>query len=114
MRNGKHVAVEKPMAVTREEADRMCAAAEQYGVKLVAGHTSSYGLGIRAMGKLATNGSLGRIQSIFVWSYTDWILRPRTRDELVFEEGGGLVHRQGPHQIDTVRLLGGGKLRSVR
>jgi phthalate 4,5-cis-dihydrodiol dehydrogenase len=114
MRNGKHVAVEKPMAVTLEEADRMCAAAEQYGVKLLAGHTSSYGLGIRAMRKLATNGSLGRIQSIFVWSYTDWILRPRTRDELVFEEGGGLVHRQGPHQIDTVRLLGGGMLRSVR
>ena len=49
-----------------------------------------------------------------MWSYTDWILRPRTADELVFEQGGGLVHRQGPHQVDTVRLLGGGLLRSVR
>ncbi|HEX6511413.1 MAG TPA: hypothetical protein VF157_03880, partial [Chloroflexota bacterium] len=28
--------------------------------------------------------------------------------------GGGVVYRQGPHQIDTLRLLGGGLVRSVR
>jgi phthalate 4,5-cis-dihydrodiol dehydrogenase len=114
MRHGKHVAVEKPMAVDLDEADRMCAAAEQYGVLLLAGHTSSYGLGVRAMRKLALTGGLGSARSIFIWSFTDWMLRPRTSDELVFEQGGGLVHRQGPHQIDTLRLLGGGRLRSVR
>ena len=32
----------------------------------------------------------------------------------MFEQGGGLIHRQGPHQIDVLRLLGGGMLRSVR
>jgi phthalate 4,5-cis-dihydrodiol dehydrogenase len=114
MRHGKHVIVEKPMAVDLAEADRMCAAAREFGVNLIAGHTSSYGLGIRAMRKLALGGELGAVRSIFIWSYTDWVIRPRTPDELVFEEGGGLVHRQGPHQIDTLRLLGGGKLRSVR
>jgi phthalate 4,5-cis-dihydrodiol dehydrogenase len=114
MRNGKHVAVEKPMAIDLEEADRMCEAAEKYGVKLLAGHTSSYGLGVRAMRRVAIEGGLGDVRAIFVWSYTDWMLRPRTADELVFEQGGGLIHRQGPHQIDTLRLLGGGMLRSVR
>ena len=114
MRNGKHVSVEKPMAISMDEADKMCEAAAKYGVKLLAGHTSSYGLGIRTMRKIAQSGAIGGVRSIFIWSYTDWMLRPRTPDELVFEEGGGLVHRQGPHQIDTLRLLGGGKLRSVR
>jgi phthalate 4,5-cis-dihydrodiol dehydrogenase len=114
MRNGKHVAVEKPMAIDLAEADRMCEAAEKYGVKLLAGHTSSYGLGVRAMRRVAIEGGLGEVRAIFVWSYTDWMLRPRTADELVFEQGGGLIHRQGPHQIDTLRLLGGGMLRSVR
>src|SRR5207248_10023996 len=34
--------------------------------------------------------------------------------ELALELGGGVVFRQGPHQIDIVRLLGGGLVRSVR
>jgi phthalate 4,5-cis-dihydrodiol dehydrogenase len=114
MRHGKHVAVEKPMAVDLAEADRMCEAARTYGVKLLAGHTASYGLAVRAMRKVALSGTIGSVRSIFIWSFTDWVLRPRTADELVFEEGGGLVHRQAPHQIDILRLLGGGKLRSVR
>jgi phthalate 4,5-cis-dihydrodiol dehydrogenase len=29
-------------------------------------------------------------------------------------QGGGMPYRQGPHQVDTVRILGGGMLRSVR
>src|SRR5262249_50932806 len=29
-------------------------------------------------------------------------------------QGGGVPYRQGPHQVDTVRLLGGGLVRSVR
>jgi phthalate 4,5-cis-dihydrodiol dehydrogenase len=92
----------------------MCAAAREHGVKLLAGHTASYGLAVRAMRKVAQSGKIGGVEAIFIWSYTDWILRPRTADELVFEEGGGLVHRQAPHQIDILRLLGGGRLRSVR
>ena len=62
MRNGKHVAVEKPMAIDLEEADRMCEAAETYGVKLLAGHTSSYGLGVRAMRRVAIEGGLGDVR----------------------------------------------------
>jgi phthalate 4,5-cis-dihydrodiol dehydrogenase len=42
------------------------------------------------------------------------MLRPRTRDELDLAQGGGIPYRQGPHQVDTVRMLGGGLVRSVR
>lgn len=114
MRAGKHVAVEKPMAVSIEEADRMVETARACGVKLLAGHTSSYQPSIRAMRKIVRSGEIGALRAIFVWSYTDWMLRPRTPDELVFEQGGGVPHRQGPHQVDVVRLLGGGLVRSVR
>jgi phthalate 4,5-cis-dihydrodiol dehydrogenase len=113
MRHGKHVLVEKPMAVTMEEADRMVKAAQQYGVHLLAAHTSSYGLPIRAMRKIA-QAELGTVRSLLLWSYTDWMLRARTGDELSSDAGSGIVHRQSPHQIDALRLLGGGKLRSVR
>ncbi len=42
------------------------------------------------------------------------MLRPRTADELDINQGGGIPYRQGPHQVDTVRLLGGGLVRSIR
>lgn len=114
MRRGKHVAVEKPMAVTLEEADRMVEASERYGVKLMPAHTSSYQLPIRAMRRLAMSGEIGSAQAISIASYTDWMLRPRSAEELSAAAGSGIVHRQAPHQIDTLRLLGGGRLRSVR
>jgi phthalate 4,5-cis-dihydrodiol dehydrogenase len=114
MRAGKHVAVEKPMAVTLEEADRMVAAAAENRVKLISGHTEAYSLPMRAMRKIALSGAMGQPMAIFNWSYTDWMLRPRTTGELAPSAGSGIVHRQGPHQIDAVRLIGGGKLRSVR
>src|SRR5262245_45363670 len=40
-RHGKHVVVEKPMALTLDEARRMTEAAEQHGVQLLCGHTAS-------------------------------------------------------------------------
>ena len=114
MQYGKHVAVDKPMAVTMEQADAMVETAEKYNVKLLAGHTDSLTLSVRAMRKIALSGEVGEPRAIFNWSYTDWMLRPRTEAELAPESGFGIVHRQAPHQIDTLRVLGGGKLRSVR
>jgi phthalate 4,5-cis-dihydrodiol dehydrogenase len=114
MRAGKHVAVDKPMAVTMDEADAMVETARRTGVKLLAGHTDSLSLPVRAMRKIALSGAVGEPRAIFNWSYTDWMLRPRTPAELAPESGFGIVHRQAPHQIDTLRVLGGGLLRSVR
>jgi len=114
LRRGKHVVVEKPMAVTLEEADRMVETAERNGVRLACGHTRSLSIWNRAMRRVALSGELGAVTAIHIGAYTDWLIRPRTADELDPERGGGIVFRQGPHQIDTVRLLGGGLVRSVR
>lgn len=114
MRHGKHVAVEKPMAITMAEADRMIEVARESSVKLLAGHTSSFQMPVRAMRRLVMSGRVGALKAILITSYTDWMLRPRTPEEMSPQAGGGLVHRQAPHQIDALRLLGGGKLRSVR
>ena len=112
--HGKHVVVEKPMGLTIEEAERMCDAADKNNVKLLAGHTRSYTIPNRAIRKIITSGRLGKLCAIHLLAYSDWMLRPRTADELDINQGGGIPYRQGPHQIDTVRVLGGGLLRSVR
>ena len=112
--HGKHVVVEKPMALTLDEAQRMTEAAEKHGVQLLCGHTASLMAATQAMRRLITSGAIGDVQAINVWSYTDWMFRPRMPQELDIRTGGGIVYRQGPHQVDTVRLLGGGRVRSVR
>ena len=111
---GKHVVVEKPMAISLKEAEAMLAAVEKSGVKLICGHTQSFGPHIRTMRRIIQSGELGRLCAMHVWANTDWMLRPRTAEELDVAQGGGVPYRQGPHQIDTVRLLGGGLVRSVR
>lgn len=112
--NGKHVVVEKPMALSMQEAEAMVEAAENNKINLLAGHTRAFTLPIRAMRRIIQSGQYGDLRALNIWSYSDWMLRPRTADELDPAQGGGVPYRQGPHQVDTVRLLGGGQLRSVR
>ncbi len=111
---GKHIVVEKPMAITLAQAAQMVEAADKYGVKLLAGHTRAFIRPIRAMRKMIESGRYGALRALNIWAYSDWMLRPRTADELDVNQGGGIPYRQGPHQVDTIRLLGGGMMRSVR
>lgn len=111
---GRHVIVEKPMAINIEQAEEMINECDKNNVKLMAGHTRSFTLPMRAARHIIKSGRVGRVQAMNTWSYTDWLLRPRTADELDLAQGGGIPYRQGPHQIDTIRLIGGGNIRSVR
>ncbi|MEK9659625.1 MAG: Gfo/Idh/MocA family oxidoreductase [Chloroflexota bacterium] len=114
MNAGKHVVVEKPMALNLDDAKRMVEAAHKNNVVFVAGHTRSFNPAIRMMWRILQSGRIGKVRAINAFAYTDWMLRPRTAEELDMAQGGGLPTRQLPHQVDTVRLLGGGKVRSVR
>ena len=111
---GKHVLVEKPMATTLDEAQRMIGAASRAGVVLTVGHSHSFDEPYRAMRELIVGGSLGAVRQLHNIYYTDWVYRPRRPDELDHRRGGGITFRQGAHQFDILRLLGGGLVRSVR
>src|SRR5437762_2566019 len=112
--HGKHVIVEKPMALTIDECEAMNAAAERNGVKLLCGHTHSFDPPVRAMRALVTSGELGPLRMINTWHFNEFMYRPRMPHELDAARGGNIVFNQGPHQVDIVRLIGGGLVRSVR
>ena len=112
--HGKHVVVEKPMALDIRQAEEMVEACDRNGVKLVAGHTQSFQPHVRLMRQIVASGELGALGAVNAIAYTDWVIRPRTADELDPDQGGGLVYRQTPHQIDSIRLIAGGKVRKVR
>jgi phthalate 4,5-cis-dihydrodiol dehydrogenase len=111
---GKHIIVEKPMAISLAEAARMIEAAERHGVHLLCGGSRSSSAVVRTMREVVVSGGLGRLRAMTTWSATDWMLRPRRPDEMDVSQGGGVVYRQAPHQVDSVRLLAGGKVSSVR
>ena len=58
---GKHVVVEKPMAISLQEAEQMIEASSKNKIKLLCGHTQSFGPHIRTMRKIIRSGELGRL-----------------------------------------------------
>jgi phthalate 4,5-cis-dihydrodiol dehydrogenase len=110
----KHVVLEKPMALSLADADAMIAAAERSGVQLVVGHSHSFEPPIRKIREIVRSGELGRLRMLHNWYFTDWLYRPRNAEELDTQLGGGVTFRQGSHQFDLLRLIGGGLVRRVR
>lgn len=111
---GKHALVEKPMAVSIGEADAMVEAADRNGVLLGVNVKHSFEPRIQALRELTKTGQFGELRMMNHWRYQDWLYRPRTPEELTLEWGGGILWRQGGHQLDLLRTIGRGLVRSVR
>jgi phthalate 4,5-cis-dihydrodiol dehydrogenase len=113
MEHGKHVLVEKPLALTVAECDAVAAAADRTGRQLIVGHTHAFDPNMREMRRIIQSGELGRLGMILCLNYNDFLLRPHRADEFDPQSGGGIAFNQLAHQIEILRLLGG-KIRAVR
>ncbi len=112
--HGKHVLVEKPMALTLDECDAMIEATAAAGVHLIVGHSHSFDRPYLRARAIIESGQMGAVRMINAQYYTDFLYRPRRPEELDTVQGGGVIFSQAAHQIDVVRLLAGGKAVSVR
>lgn len=109
------VIADKPMALSMAQCDAMIEAARRNGVRLLVGHSQSLDSGILAMADVVRSGRLGKPTLVTSTYYSEWLYRPRSREELDPTSGdGGITLRQGWIQLDMIRLLGGGLVRSVR
>lgn len=113
LEHGKHVLVEKPLALNLADCETVVAAAERTGMTLVVGHTHAFDPNVREMQRIIEQGELGRLGMILTFNYNDFLLRPHRDDEFDVKKGGGIAFNQLAHQIEIVRLLGG-NVRSVR
>ena len=112
LENGKHVIVEKPVALSLEDIEKMNAVAERNHLRLLAGHTHSFDPPICAMAELVQGGTLGRPLMISSAYYKDHLFRPFSDHDIRMSRG--VVLNQGPHQVDIVRQIAGGMATSVR
>jgi phthalate 4,5-cis-dihydrodiol dehydrogenase len=113
-RQGKHVLVEKPMALSLADCRAMTQAADASSVQLIVGPSHSYDPPVARAAGLIAGGEYGRLRMITALNFTDFLYRPRRPEELDSAKGGGVVFSQAAHQVDVVRRLAGAPVRSVR
>jgi phthalate 4,5-cis-dihydrodiol dehydrogenase len=111
---GKHVLVEKPMALSLDECDQMIDACDAAGVHLIVGHCHSFDSPYLETRRIIEAGMVGAVRMITATNYTDFLFRPRRPEELMTEQGGGVVFSQAAHQVDVVRLLAGSRATHLR
>ncbi len=104
-RAGKHVLVEKPMAINVREAEEMIEACRRGGVRLMVGHLVRFSPLIRHIRETLRSGILGSItyaRADFVYdgrlSHRGWL-----HDRAI--AGGGPVFDVGVHCLDALRFL---------
>ena len=104
LHGGKHVLVEKPMAMTVAECDAIIAAARDSGKSLMVAHCWRFHPSVIEVRDVVARGELGEIVKTHgygihkEWGPSGWF----TQRALA---GGGALIDMGVHAIDTVRFV---------
>jgi predicted dehydrogenase len=111
---GKHILVEKPMADTVEECDRMIEAARRHGVKLFTGHTEQFlAPNVRAR-ELIQSGEVGEpVLATDEW-YKPFGLAGRPAWFLDRAKGGGMWLMNGAHMVDRLTFILNSRVAAVK
>lgn len=100
---GKHVVCEKPLAPTLPECDRMIAAADRAGRKLLPVHNRVYSLGIEKMHEFLQQDAIGEV---FLAQTTGFEAPPTVQTWLATPRGGGgVLMSQAVHPMYALRWL---------
>lgn len=114
LKAGKHVYLEKPIAITINGADRILKAAYESGSKLFLGHNMRYFSSVLKMKEIIDAGTIGEIK--VVWCrhfiayggdayFKDW------HSERKYSTG--LLLQKGAHDMDVIHWLAGAYTASV-
>lgn len=114
LRAGKHVFLEKPMAISIEGCDRILKVREETGRKLYMGHNMRFFPVMRKMKELIESGAIGEVQAVWCRHFVggggdsyfrDWHAERRYANSLLLQKGA--------HDIDNIHCLGGAYTRRV-
>ncbi|HVH15883.1 MAG TPA: Gfo/Idh/MocA family oxidoreductase [Candidatus Angelobacter sp.] len=109
MRRGSHVLVEKPLATSVEDAEKMVKVAEEMNVKLCEAKQWRYIPAVQKAHRIFSEGRVGKLVSMLAqwhtdipltWSHAQWYYDPQ-------KSGGGIVSDIGIHMLDLLLFFGG-------
>jgi predicted dehydrogenase len=105
---GKHVLVEKPMALSLSECNQMIRAEKKSGATLAIGHMRRFVPAIRLAREFIANRNIGRVLKVQIreGSIYGW---PAVSDSFFQKKkaGGGVLFDLGSHILDTASWLFG-------
>ena len=110
---GKHILVEKPLAMTAREGEEVIAHCREKGVKIAAGLMMRFGTHVRAMRRAIAEGKIGSVVSCFA-QFTCWYpdIAGAWRQTRA-GGGGGALMDMGVHCVDLIRYVTGQDVRQV-
>jgi len=110
---GKHVLVEKPMALSLEQCDNMIKAASDNNVKLMVGLSFHYyGTSLKAK-EILDSGELGPVITAVSYMNKNWSYNARRPQYRSRYHGGGMWQTNGVHIVDRLNWIMGSQAVSV-
>ncbi|GII62500.1 oxidoreductase [Sphaerisporangium krabiense] len=111
---GKATFVEKPLAVTLEDCDRVLRTAYERRARLYVGHNMRHMPVVRVMRRLVAEGAIGEVKAVwcrhFVGDGGDYYFKDWHADR---RNTGGLLLQKGAHDIDVIHWLAGSRTARV-
>ena len=111
---GKHVFLEKPMAITTEGCDNILTAWKQSGKKLMIGFNMRHMRIFQTMKDIADTGTIGEIKAVWVrhfvgaggmWYFRTWMSERKNANSLLLQKAA--------HDIDMIHWITGSYTRKV-
>jgi len=103
--SGKHILVDKPIARTMDEANRMIAAADKHGVTLMTAFNQRFEPRFQKIQEHLKAGSLGKVIYAVTSHIQNFNGNPTWRSKA--SVGGGCVIGSGVHNLDLMRWFFG-------
>jgi predicted dehydrogenase len=106
-RAGKHVLVEKPMALSVADCDAMLAAAREHAVRLAVCFPLRHDWGVQQLRATLASGALGELTVLRAQMVKPYPLPPGSWRADPRQAGGGVLMDLGSHLLDLAVWLGG-------
>lgn len=112
---GINVIIEKPMAMSMKDADRIISLSEEKGVKVAACHQNRFNIAVQKMRKALEDGRFGRISHGSI--HVRWNRNKEYYEQApwrgTWKQDGGALMNQCIHGIDLLRWMMGDEVESV-
>ncbi len=104
---GKHVFLEKPMAISIADCDRILDAQARSSARLYVGHNMRFFPSVQIMHRLIAEGRIGRVEAIWCRHFVSYGGDAYFKDwHSERTNSHGLLLQKGAHDIDVIHYLG--------